>query len=130
MRMRSELQSIAVTVVLLAAIVTLRVSGRKTPTGPQTVHLRSGGRGSITALVSGAGLGTRVMRLTPASSDVGARLGAGPLRVVALSLRPIELRATDVRYGPENEHVAHLFGRGHMVSLRADSRSAGVRTTF
>jgi len=101
--------------------------GRSAPTGPQTVHLSSGRSRAITALVSGAGFGTRLLRLTPAGVDIGAQLSAGPLRVVALSVRPVEVRAFDVHYGPDNELVAHMFARGHIVSLRSDRRSAGVR---
>ena len=130
MRVRFELQSIAITIVLLAAFAALRLGRHEVAATGGTVHLSSGGTRPVTALVRGAGLGTRVMRLTPTGVDVSARLGSGPLRVVALGLRPIELRAVDVRYGVQNEHVAQMFARGHVVSLRADHQTAGVRTVF
>lgn len=130
MRVRFELQSIAIMIVLLAAFAVLRLGRHEVGAASGTVHLSSGGTRPVTALVRGGGLGTRVMRLTPTGVDISAHLGTGPLRVVALGLRPIELRAMDVRYGVQNEHVAHMFARGHVVSLRAGHQTAGVRTVF
>lgn len=130
MRIHFELRSIAITIGLLAAFGALRFGRHEVATHGGRVHLSSGGSRPITALVRGAGLGTRVMRLTPTGVDIAAHLHSGPLRVLALSLRPVELRATDVRYGVHNEHVAQVFARGHAMSLRADHRMAGVRTAF
>jgi hypothetical protein len=130
MRVRFELQSIGIMIVLLAVFAALRHGRHEVGATGGSVHLSSSGTRPVTALVRGAGLGTRVMRLTPTGVDLSAHLGSGPLRVVALSLRPIELRAVDVRYGVQNEHVAHMFARGHVVSLRADHQTAGVRTVF
>ncbi len=128
MRLRSELQVVTICVVFLAVFVALRTNARQVSLGAQTVHLSSVGERPVTVLVTGAGMGMRLLRLTPGGTDVGARLDSGPLRVIALGFRPIQLYARGVRYGAQADRVAHLIGRGHLVSLRADAASAGVRT--
>jgi hypothetical protein len=130
MRIRLDVQGFVLAVVLLAAFAATGFGHHEVAATRGTVHLSSGGTRPVAALVSGAGLSMRLMRLTPTGVDVAAHLGSGPLRVVALSLHSIELRAADVRYGSRDEHVAQMFARGHVVSLRADHRTAGVRTVF
>lgn len=99
--------------------------------GPQRVRLYSTGRRSTTAIVGGAGLAPRVMRILPGGTPVDVDLAAGRLRVISLSIRSVRLEASNVSSGlPGIAPANHLMARGHVVSLRANTGAAGVTAWF
>ncbi len=113
---------LGIPLVVLAAMASLIALG-ETPravTG-QHITVRTQGTGFSSALVYGAGMGVRLVRVTHEGTPLSADLGTGPMHII--SLRALHLDASGL-----SDQRVRLTATGHTLRLQQDARGVGVRT--